>query len=67
MKKVVISILLATVMFTRFLNLFIYHFLADEEHFDNDDDGDGALTTKRGRVSHIYTYIYVCVCVCVCV
>ena len=35
--------------------------MVDEEHFDHDDDDDGALTTKRGRV------IYSSVCLSVCV
>ena len=45
----------------------IYLFLIDEERFDHDDDGDGELTTKRGRVSHVCMYVCMCVCVCVCV
>lgn len=46
------NIVLVTLMLTRF----IHYFIVDEERFDHDDDEDSALTTKRGRVSHV------CVC-----
>lgn len=51
------NIVLVTLMLTRF----IHYFIIDEERFDHDDDEDSALTTKRGRVSHVCVCVYVCV------